>query len=126
MSPPQKKPGGRFGYISTASQDAPANGPQEEDEADAAPDGVAVTDSDDGAGGRSRPRQKRDSSHRKAAAAAEFESVPKGEGRMKQPRSQLNVRLPTPLKRQATAKAVLEGRDIGEVVEELLKEYLNR
>jgi hypothetical protein len=28
------------------------------------------------------------------------------------------------LKRQATAKAVLEGQDIGEVVEELLRKYL--
>ena len=45
---------------------------------------------------------------------------------MKQERSQLNVRLPTTLKRQASAKAVLEGQDIGEVVEELLREYLDR
>jgi len=45
---------------------------------------------------------------------------------MKQERSQLNVRIPTRLKRQASAKAVLEGRDIGEVVEELLHEYLER
>lgn len=53
-------------------------------------------------------------------------SVPKGRGRMKQERSQLNVRIPTALKRQASAKAMLEGRDIGEVVEELLSEYLER
>jgi predicted HicB family RNase H-like nuclease len=45
---------------------------------------------------------------------------------MKQERSQLNVRIPTSLKRQASAKAVLEGRDIGEVVEDLLTEYLSR
>jgi predicted HicB family RNase H-like nuclease len=45
---------------------------------------------------------------------------------MKQERSQLNVRIPTTLKRQASAKAVLEGRDIGEVVEGLLREYLER
>jgi predicted HicB family RNase H-like nuclease len=56
----------------------------------------------------------------------ELFSVPKGKGRMKQERSQLNVRIPTTLKRQASAKAVLEGRDIGEVVETLLREYLDR
>ncbi len=56
----------------------------------------------------------------------ELTSVPKGQGRMKQQRSQLNVRIPTTLKRQASAKAVLEGRDIGEVVEVLLREYLER
>lgn len=44
---------------------------------------------------------------------------------MKQDRSQLNVRIPTALKRQATAKAVLEGREMGDVVEELLKGYLS-
>lgn len=54
-----------------------------------------------------------------------LQSVPKGEGRMKQDRSQLNVRIPTTLKRQASAKAVLEGREMGEVVEELLREYLS-
>lgn len=55
-----------------------------------------------------------------------FTSLPKGQGRMKQERSQLNVRIPTSLKRQASAKATLEGRDIGEIVEELLREYLGR
>jgi predicted HicB family RNase H-like nuclease len=45
---------------------------------------------------------------------------------MKQERSQLNVRIPTVLKRRASAKAVLEGQDIGEVVEELLREYLEK
>ena len=63
---------------------------------------------------------------RRSAGAEELTSVPKGQGRMKQERSQLNVRIPTTLKRQASAKAVLEGRDIGEVVEELLREYLER
>ncbi|MDX5895623.1 hypothetical protein [Rubrobacter radiotolerans] len=51
--------------------------------------------------------------------------MPKGQGRMKQDRSQLNVRIPTALKRQAAAKAVLEGREIGEVVEELLQRYVS-
>lgn len=55
-----------------------------------------------------------------------FSSVPKGHGRMKQKRSQLNVRIPTSLKRQASAKAVLEGKDIGEVVEGLLRDYLDK
>ena len=63
---------------------------------------------------------------RRSAGAEEVTSVPKGQDRMKQERSQLNVRIPTTLKRQASAKAVLEGRDIGEVVEELLREYLER
>jgi hypothetical protein len=62
----------------------------------------------------------------RSPGAEELTSVPKGQGRMKQERSQLNVRIPTILKRQASAKAVLEGRDIGEVVEELLREYLDR
>ena len=63
---------------------------------------------------------------RRSAGAEEVTSVPKGQGRMKQERSQLNVRIPTALKRQASAKAELEGRDIGEVIEELLREYLER
>jgi len=63
---------------------------------------------------------------RRSAGAEKLTSVPKGQGRMKQECSQLNVRIPTTLKRQASAKAVLEGRDIGEVVEELLREYLER
>jgi len=61
-----------------------------------------------------------------ATSTQELASVPKGKGRMKQERSQLNVRIPTMLKRQASAKAVLEGRDIGEVVATLLREYLDR
>jgi len=62
----------------------------------------------------------------RTSRAEALTSVPKGQGRMKQERSQLNVRIPTTLKRQASAKAVLEGRDIGDVVEELLREYLER
>ncbi len=46
---------------------------------------------------------------------------------MKQEGAQLNARRSqTTLKRRASAKAVLEGRDIGEVVEELLREYLEK
>jgi hypothetical protein len=46
---------------------------------------------------------------------------------MKQEGSQLNARrIQTTLKRRESAKAVLEGRDIGEVVEQLLKKYLER
>ncbi len=72
--------------------------------------------------GATPPRQR----SRRKPAAQQLASVPKGEGRMKQERSQLNVRIPTALKRQASAKAVLEGRDIGEVVEDLLRQYLER
>jgi hypothetical protein len=43
---------------------------------------------------------------------------------MNQNRVQFDVQIPTALKRRASAKAALEGRDIGEVVEELLHEYL--
>ncbi len=43
---------------------------------------------------------------------------------MKQEGSQLNVRrIQTTLKRRGSAKAVLEGRDIGEVVQEPAREY---
>lgn len=52
-------------------------------------------------------------------------SVPRGEGRMAQPREQLNVRIPTMLKRKAVAKATLEGRTIGDVVEALLASYVD-
>jgi len=47
---------------------------------------------------------------------------------MKQEGSQLNARrIQTTLKRRASAKAVLVGRDIGEVVvEQLLREHLER
>lgn len=122
----KKSSGRRFGYITTtASEEASPDLPQEQDEAGAAHGGEAVAD-ESGGEGRSRTRQKRAPSRRKAAPVQELESVPKGQGRMKQARSQLNVRIPTTLKRQATAKAVLEGRDIGEVIEDLLREYLNR
>ncbi len=133
MSPPKNKGGGRFGYLSSATrgEDAPAKRQRAADEAGAETDGAARTSGDaatassNGGGGRGNTRQKRDTSRRKAAPAEQLKSVPKGQGRMRQARSQLNVRLPTPLKRQATAKAVLEGRDIGEVIEELLREYLD-
>ena len=59
------------------------------------------------------------------ATGAQLESVRRGEGRMKQEREQLNVRIPTTLKRRAVAKAVLEGLTIGEVVETLLRQYIN-
>jgi hypothetical protein len=57
--------------------------------------------------------------------ASELQSVPKGQGRMEQAREQLNVRIPRQLKRRAVSKAVLEGKTIGELVEELLAQYLN-
>ncbi len=51
-------------------------------------------------------------------------SLPRGQGRMRQDREQLNVRLPTQLKRQAVAKAALSGEMIGEVIERLLRQYV--
>ena len=51
-------------------------------------------------------------------------SVPRGEGRMEQDREQLNIRIPKLLKRRATAKAVMEGKTVGEVIEDLLISYI--
>jgi hypothetical protein len=118
------KRGGRFGYLTSATEGtrsqpsaAEESGRETADESARLQDkSRSVTDNSSGGGeGRSF-----------TATRDELASVPKGRGRMKQERSQLNVRIPTTLKRQAAAKAVLEGRDIGEVVEELLREYLER
>ncbi len=123
MSPAKK--GGRFGYLTSAAQgsDTELTEAQRED---------FRTETDGGGGGGGgggeevrSSRQRRRSAGREGTGQ-ELTSVPKGKGRMKQERSQLNVRIPTTLKRQASAKAVLEGRDIGEVVEALLREYLER
>ena len=51
-------------------------------------------------------------------------SVPRGEGRMEQDREQLNIRIPKLLKRRAIAKAVMEGKTVGEVIEDLLIGYI--
>ncbi len=113
--------GGRFSYLtgtpeSTQTNSADDEGKEREPEGGDSAAGTLTTDSgSDGGEGRSH-----------APSTQELASVPKGKGRMKQERSQLNVRIPTTLKRQASAKAVLEGRDIGEVVEALLREYLER
>jgi hypothetical protein len=118
------KRGGRFSYLNSAEESTQPTPPAlEESGQDQKSDALAEhddarnkTDGSDGGGeGRSR-----------TAEEDVLSSVPKGKGRMKQERSQLNVRIPTTLKRQASAKAVLEGRDIGEVVEQLLREYLER
>jgi hypothetical protein len=119
------KRGGRFSYLTSAEESAQATPPtpvekrRQETNSASSPgreDAPAKTDSRDGEEGGSG----------RTSSRQELTSVPKGKGRMKQERSQLNVRIPTTLKRQASAKAVLEGRDIGEVVEELLREYLER
>ena len=131
MSPPKKNPG-RFSYLAAAAN-APAEQAQDQ-ETDRQPDGTTQAGSDaasrndgngGGGGGRRRTQQRSRRSSRKPSTE-ELATVPKGKGRMKQERSQLNVRIPTALKRRASAKAVLEGRDIGEVVEELLREYLEK
>jgi hypothetical protein len=59
------------------------------------------------------------------AISGELRSVPRGDGRMEQERDQLNVRIPTTLKRRAVAKAALSGTTIGELVEALLYAYVN-
>ena len=133
---PAKKNEGRFSYLAAAAN-APVEQPQDHEthrQPDGTPDGTTQAGSDtasrnDGNGGggegRSPTRQGSRGSSRKPSTE-ELASLPKGKGRMKQERSQLNVRIPTALKRSASAKAVLEGRDIGEVVEELLREYLEK
>jgi len=131
VSPP-KKNAGRFSYLAAAAN-APAEQAQDQ-ETDRQPDGTTQASSDaasrndgngGGGGGRRRTQQRSRRSSRKPSTE-ELATVPKGKGRMKQERSQLNVRIPTALKRRASAKAVLEGKDIGEVVEELLREYLEK
>ena len=118
------KRGGRFSYLTSAEESTqPTALTAEESGQETNNESLAGTEealsktgaSDGGEGGSGR-----------TSRPEAFTSVPKGQGRMKQERSQLNVRIPTRLKRQASAKAVLEGRDIGEVVEELLREYLDR
>ena len=126
------KGGSRFSYLTGATESSETKPPKEEGSEQETEGGSSVEDEDSlnqtgsdgggGGGGRSRTRKSRSA----ASGTHELASVPKGKGRMKQERSQLNVRIPTTLKRQAAAKAVLEGRDIGEVVEELLREYLER
>jgi len=116
---PAKK-GGRFGYLTGAAQGS-------ETELAEAQRKDSRTETGGGGGGEEvgSSRQRRRSAGREGTGR-ELTSVPKGKGRMKQERSQLNVRIPTTLKRRASAKAVLEGRDIGEVVEGLLRAYLER
>ena len=127
------KRGGRFSYLTGTTESAQTQPPKEEESGQENDDGNSLVEREDtvdetdsssggGGGGRSRTRKSRSA----ASGTHELASVPKGTGRMKQERSQLNVRIPTTLKRRASAKAVLEGRDIGEVVEELLREYLDR
>ena len=120
----------RFGYLAAAGE-PPAEerekllaGPEEAESA--LQDGGRGPEGSDEGGGEGRSATHQRPRSRRKPAAQQLTSVPKGEGRMKQERSQLNVRIPTVLKRQASAKAVLEGKDIGEVVEELLRQYLER
>jgi len=123
------KRGGRFSYLNSAENSAeqstqatpPTTAEESGQETNSdswvgTEEALSKTDASDGGEGGSG----------RTSRAEALTSIPKGQGRMKQERSQLNVRLPTTLKRQASAKAVLEGRDIGEVVEELLREYLDR
>ena len=118
------KRGGRFGYLTSVGESTETTLPtqevsgQENDGSSSAERDESLNQPDSSSGGEER--------RSRTSREDVLTSVPKGQGRMKQERSQLNVRLPTTLKRQASAKAVLEGRDIGEVVEELLREYLER
>ena len=119
MSPAKK--GGRFSYLTSAAQGSETGFTEAQRK-----DSRTKTDGGGGGGEEVRSSRQRRRSAGREGTGQELTSVPKGKGRMKQERSQLNVRIPTTLKRQASAKAVLEGRDIGEVVEGLLREYLER
>ena len=120
----------RFGYLAAAAGEPPAEEREKlvaDREAESARhDGGRGPEGPDENVGEGRDTSRQRPRSQRKPAAQQLASVPKGEGRMKQERSQLNVRIPTALKRQASAKAVLEGRDIGEVVEELLRQYLER
>jgi hypothetical protein len=117
----------RFGYLASEppseEREKPAVGRGAESGQRDGGQGPAEDSNEGGGEGRSAARQR---SRARRKPTAQLTSVPKGQGRMKQERSQLNVRIPTALKRQASAKAVLEGRDIGEVVEALLRQYVER
>ena len=129
---PAKKNEGRFSYLAAAAN-APVEQPQDQ-ETCRQPDGTAQAGGDgartnhgNGGGGEGRSPTRQGASGSSRQPSTEYlASMTKGNGRMKQDRSQLNVRIPTGLKRRASAKAVLEGREIGEVVEELLREYLKK
>lgn len=51
-------------------------------------------------------------------------TVARRSGRMEQDREQLNVRLPTQLKRRAAAAAAMKGLTVGELIEHLLLAHL--
>jgi hypothetical protein len=114
------KRGRRFSYLTTAAPEDTQTNPADDAMKELDPEGGSAAESIRTTDSRSDGGE----GSRHASSTQELASVPKGKGRMKQERSQLNVRIPTTLKRQASAKAVLEGRDIGEVVEALLREYL--
>jgi hypothetical protein len=122
MSPAKK--GRRFGYLADAAQPTPDERPTQDEGAEEPERAAALSTKDGGGEGGDGTRRSRNA--RRDSQEGHLRSVPKGQGRMKQERSQLNVRIPTSLKRRASAKAVLEGKDIGEVIEELLREYLDR
>jgi hypothetical protein len=124
-----KKKASRFGYLAapedtTAEQPRDQNADQQQDGATQSGSETTVANADNGGGGEGESRIRGRSRSSRKPSTEGLVSVPKGQGRMKQERSQLNVRVPTTLKRQASAKAVLEGKDIGEVVEALLQQYL--
>ena len=54
----------------------------------------------------------------------ELRSVGRRLGRMQQDREQINVRVPTQLKRLAVSKAALSGLSISDLIEELLVQYV--
>lgn len=123
MSATEKR--GRFSYLSTSESTLEQDPRQDIETFTQSRSHDGSTEPGSGGDESSLTRQDRKSSSHDARSG-DLTSVPKGEGRMKQERSQLNVRVPTTLKRRASAKAMLEGKDIGTVVEELLREYLDR
>jgi hypothetical protein len=58
------------------------------------------------------------------ATDLELRSVGRRSGRMQQDREQINVRVPTQLKRLAVSKAALSGLSISDLIEDLLVRYV--
>lgn len=116
----------RFGYLSEQETQRPPTVPREAEQSEQVETGMDSLGSNEGGGEGEASTHAAEGRLASSISPRNFSSVPKGQGRMKQERSQLNVRIPTSLKRQASAKAVLEGKDIGEIVEELLRGYLDK
>lgn len=71
------------------------------------------------------PTKKKQNSLLSHIPDTELKTVARGQGRMKQAREGVFIRLPEQLKRLAQAKALLERKSLGDVIEAKLREYVN-